>query len=166
MGSMPLWADAICINQEDIVERNHQVQLMRDIYRSAELVVAWLGEEKDESDLAMDMIENWAKYLTVPIEEVLEKMPNAFDNKAWEAVQCLFKRTYWTRTWVVQEIVFSSEALLMCGSNVMAWTNLTNAIYAWRDLFLPENTGQIGTQGVDFGFWVALRGCFSDDNTS
>jgi hypothetical protein len=58
MGSMPLWADAICINQEDIAERNHQVQLMRDIYRSAELVVAWLGEEKDESDLAIDMIEN------------------------------------------------------------------------------------------------------------
>jgi hypothetical protein len=113
------WYDALCINQEDIAERNHQVQLMRDIYRSAELVVAWLGEEKDESDLAMDSIENWAKYLTVPIEEVLEKMPNAFDNKAWEAVQCLFKRTYWTRTWVVQEIVFSSEAWLMCGSKVL-----------------------------------------------
>jgi hypothetical protein len=34
----------------------------------------------------------------------------------------------------------------------MAWRILRNAIYAWQDLFLPENTGQIGTRGVDLVF--------------
>ncbi|XHG04947.1 hypothetical protein AWENTII_008201 [Aspergillus wentii] len=39
-----LWVDAICINQENIQERNQQVRIMRDIYQSAKHVIIWLGE--------------------------------------------------------------------------------------------------------------------------
>jgi hypothetical protein len=38
-----LWADGICINQEDVVERGHQVGMMGQIYSRAALVVAHLG---------------------------------------------------------------------------------------------------------------------------
>ncbi|KAF2168766.1 hypothetical protein M409DRAFT_20783 [Zasmidium cellare ATCC 36951] len=38
-----LWVDFICINQADLDERGHQVQLMRRIYEQATYVVAWLG---------------------------------------------------------------------------------------------------------------------------
>jgi hypothetical protein len=38
-----LWADALCINQKDILEWNSQVQLMANIYRSAATVISWLG---------------------------------------------------------------------------------------------------------------------------
>lgn len=37
-----VWADAVCINQSDSNERAHQVQLMRDIFSGAELVMCWL----------------------------------------------------------------------------------------------------------------------------
>jgi hypothetical protein len=33
-----LWIDAICINQEDIGERNHQVEMMSTIYGQAKSV--------------------------------------------------------------------------------------------------------------------------------
>jgi hypothetical protein len=39
-----LWIDAICINQDKTLERNHQVTLMRDIYSKASRVVVWLGK--------------------------------------------------------------------------------------------------------------------------
>lgn len=38
-----LWIDAICIDQNNIAERNHQVKQMRSIYENAEKVVIWLG---------------------------------------------------------------------------------------------------------------------------
>jgi len=50
------WIDAICINQEDLVERNHQVAIMRRIYKSASSVQVWLGEAADQSDMAMSVI--------------------------------------------------------------------------------------------------------------
>jgi hypothetical protein len=40
-----LWADAICINQEDQREREHQVTLMSQVYQKAERVFIWLGEK-------------------------------------------------------------------------------------------------------------------------
>lgn len=39
-----IWIDAICINQENFLERNDQVRLMEEIYRNAEHVRIWLSE--------------------------------------------------------------------------------------------------------------------------
>jgi hypothetical protein len=45
---MRLWTDAICINQQDLDERGHQVQLMGSIYRNAHMVIVWLGTDDDK----------------------------------------------------------------------------------------------------------------------
>ncbi|KAF2029449.1 HET-domain-containing protein, partial [Setomelanomma holmii] len=39
-----LWIDSICINQESVEERGHQVQRMERIYARARLVLVWLGK--------------------------------------------------------------------------------------------------------------------------
>lgn len=45
-----VWADAVCINQADAIERSIQVAMMGEIYRRCSGVLIWLGEEN--SDLA------------------------------------------------------------------------------------------------------------------
>lgn len=40
-----IWIDALCIDQKNFDERHRQVLRMRDIYRQAEIVIAWLGED-------------------------------------------------------------------------------------------------------------------------
>jgi hypothetical protein len=37
------WIDAVCIDQHNVNERNSQVRMMTDIYKSATTVRAWLG---------------------------------------------------------------------------------------------------------------------------
>ena len=39
----PMWIDAICINQQDIAERNHQVRQVGKLYMVAGRVITWLG---------------------------------------------------------------------------------------------------------------------------
>lgn len=39
-----VWADAVCINQNDLEERAQQVQLMDGIYSGAELVMCWMPD--------------------------------------------------------------------------------------------------------------------------
>ncbi|KAK7738327.1 hypothetical protein SLS53_006137 [Cytospora paraplurivora] len=39
-----VWADAVCINQQDLAERARQVQLMNGIYSGAELVMCWMPD--------------------------------------------------------------------------------------------------------------------------
>jgi hypothetical protein len=40
-----LWADMLCINQGDVMERSSQVSFMKDIYTSASSVLVWLGND-------------------------------------------------------------------------------------------------------------------------
>ena len=49
LGSNPMykiWVDAVCINQDDIDERNAQVMRIRDIYSQSLAVTTWLGEDE------------------------------------------------------------------------------------------------------------------------
>jgi hypothetical protein len=41
-----LWADQICINQQDLAERGQQVQFMNMIYKHANHVLVWLGQDE------------------------------------------------------------------------------------------------------------------------
>jgi hypothetical protein len=49
--SRVFWVDAICISQQDIIERGCQVALMGEIYSQAAQTMIWLGLEgpKDEA---------------------------------------------------------------------------------------------------------------------
>jgi hypothetical protein len=44
-----VWADSICINQDDIQERSQQVALMGSIYRKASRVITYIGPERNDS---------------------------------------------------------------------------------------------------------------------
>jgi hypothetical protein len=57
-----LWADAICINQSDIAEKNIQFRLMGEIYTSCSKCLVWLGEEDEEDgQTAFDFIEELSR---------------------------------------------------------------------------------------------------------
>ncbi|KAF2100718.1 HET-domain-containing protein [Rhizodiscina lignyota] len=57
-----LWIDAICINQANTQERNAQVTIMTDVYRAAERVIAWLGEETADSKKAFTFLKEMAMH--------------------------------------------------------------------------------------------------------
>ena len=93
---------AVCMYQGDVEERNHQVQLMAQIYKTAQVVVVWLGEASEDSDHAMDAAEKWgmehldkdSRYL------VWRHRSGDFDERSWTALRKLLGRPYWTRAWV------------------------------------------------------------------
>jgi Heterokaryon incompatibility protein (HET) len=52
-----IWVDAICINQADMIERSHQISLMRKIFKGAGYVHAWIGPSSDTSQRAIELLE-------------------------------------------------------------------------------------------------------------
>lgn len=62
-GSPYLWVDAVCIDQQNIHERNRQVKVMDQIFRDALSVVAWLGELEPSGSLDLN---SYRKYLLIP----------------------------------------------------------------------------------------------------
>jgi len=54
-----LWADSLCINQSNLMERIHQVSIMGTIYKKAEGVLIWLGEDADGNNKSAVVFLHW-----------------------------------------------------------------------------------------------------------
>jgi hypothetical protein len=111
-----IWIDAICINQEDVLERGHQVNMMKDIFSTASLVIAWLGARTEESALVFDEIREIRYLKNIEVRESLSK--NSHQRR-----QLFFDRPYWERMWVVQEFLLARDILLLCGAQGVSWSN-------------------------------------------
>jgi len=121
-----LWVDAISINQKNPDERAYEVQRMRDIYGRAWTVVAWLGLEADQSNLAIRLVKDLAAFseTTSPnsLEQRLRMEPNFLGKGCWTALESLVNREYFFRLWIMQEVVMGASATWMrCGSAQMDW---------------------------------------------
>lgn len=84
------WVDAICINQQNSIEKGHQVQSIAMIYAKASRVIVWLGDAKpDDGDRALEYIRAAA-----------DERPHQIDDKKNEAVLDLLGRPWFERIWV------------------------------------------------------------------
>ncbi|QDS68431.1 hypothetical protein FKW77_010798 [Venturia effusa] len=101
------WIDALCINQENLLERNHQVNMMGEIFAGAAFVMAWLGPPSDDSDLAFDSI------LSL---RTTKDYVYPFDTPEKQAVESLRDCKYWQRIWIIQEFVLAPDVVLACGT--------------------------------------------------
>ncbi|KAI0472962.1 heterokaryon incompatibility protein-domain-containing protein [Xylariaceae sp. FL0804] len=111
LSSRLIWIDAICINQADIDERGHQVQLMPRIYSGAKHVLVYVGESADNSDLCLEAIADGM---------ITEHHPGT----TRAAMITLLSRRYFRRVWVLQEIALARRATLICGNWSAPWRNL------------------------------------------
>lgn len=102
-----LWVDALCINQEDLVERSHQVNMMGQIYSRAKLVVVWLGKEDEDSHIAMGFIGGILTWT--------DSSPGG-NQRLFNALNAFFRRPYWNRLWIQQEIVLARKFVVLCGA--------------------------------------------------
>lgn len=129
------WIDSICINQEDPDERASQVSMMSDIYQMAEKVIIWLGALEESTPLAWSLMK---KLVSLPQNEIAsidlgslrtEKSVTSplgeFHTSAhWQAVVELLERTWFTRSWVVQEFVLAREVIVLCGNLIFDWAHI------------------------------------------
>lgn len=135
-----IWADAICVNQSDTVERSLQVRLMTAIYRCAECVVIWLGGPTNDSDFVMDEMVKWEAWFDqimstcgndysfavasmLPTDPIFLEFDRKGQGRAWKALDLLLDRAWWTRAWVVQEssLLGPNRTYIACGNRMVDW---------------------------------------------
>jgi hypothetical protein len=120
-----LWVDALCINQLDVSERNHQVCLMNRVYSTADRVLVWLGAGSRDSDSAMELLE-YAATIPTKIGDS-DRLPNT-NPRMLRSLAGLLLRPWWCRIWVIQEVVLpKSDPVVLCGQKWLAWTDFMKA---------------------------------------
>ncbi|KAI4192055.1 MAG: hypothetical protein LQ346_004508 [Caloplaca aetnensis] len=158
-----LWIDAICIDQENLVEKTHQVRMMRDIYRNASRVLVWLGESNKDIRKAMAFLQRadevegslplhpvLAEILELPRQRQDEgtegEVRNHYSNENIDpfapGLEKIFKKPWWFRLWVVQEVfVARRPPLVGCGRAWVSWTVVHRQMsnFAWEQKRVGES---------------------------
>jgi hypothetical protein len=133
-----LWIDSICIDQSDTEERSSQVSLMGDIYAKADRVIVWLGNSSDTLIEALEMIYHvrhsvWDRHFNAERntiwnksseEPVIRRMIHEtyFQDVNWGPLNDLLTLPWFQRLWVVQEVVNSRRAVILCGNDMYPWS--------------------------------------------
>ncbi|KAL9110670.1 MAG: hypothetical protein Q9227_004847 [Pyrenula ochraceoflavens] len=128
------WVDGICIDQDNASEREQQIAMMGYIYKSADAVIAWLGEEDQFTRTAFKALER-IQYLVernllyhspnyLGWREDQLKLDHISDREAWLSVAKMFQRCYFIRAWVVQEIALSKRLKVICSGEEIEWETL------------------------------------------
>ncbi|KAI0533165.1 heterokaryon incompatibility protein-domain-containing protein [Xylaria digitata] len=131
-----LRVDAICINQdsESISERNHQVAIMKNIYKTASSVLSWLGPPDSEHldkalriihdiapiigvtpntsdvDLNTEMAHAGLNWLVSNLGPVIDKNRGRNTSREWAPLLGnLNGNMYWRRLWILQETVLAKS---------------------------------------------------------
>ncbi|KAH7093610.1 heterokaryon incompatibility protein-domain-containing protein [Paraphoma chrysanthemicola] len=111
-----LYIDALCINQANVTERNHQVQQMGKIYSNATKVISWLGPSRD--------IQNF-------FHTILAGSSAAY-SAAHKGAFFFYNCNYWTRAWITQEFALARHNVLMAGDVDMDRERLELLTGYWR----------------------------------
>ncbi|PVH72680.1 HET-domain-containing protein [Cadophora sp. DSE1049] len=159
-----IWADALCINQDDNLEKNHQILLMRQIYSSAFRTLAYLGDEADGSDAAIRLHEQIGgiSFSALPEKFVTMEWLQAhglpeYQDPAWLAWSIFWRRPWFRRAWVLQEFVLGKDIVIICGRKKISWKRFVSATEKMQEFNLLKwtTTGGDTDNGIDDAYWGA-----------
>lgn len=114
------WIDALCINQENIEEKQDQIAMMGDIYKRSSKVLVWLGLPNRHiinAFAAFRHLEPVFRGYRINNRWALETM--SYDS--WRDIARLLNRPWFCRLWVVQEVMNGPSVELRCGNLTLSW---------------------------------------------
>ncbi|RYN45573.1 hypothetical protein AA0114_g8981 [Alternaria tenuissima] len=163
-----LWVDALCINQNDIQERSHQVQQMATIYSSARTVLIWLGEwpsfdtcrDQERCERAFSELLTESRRINSMLDskdknkQRLSMMSNFLTQNElfydighfMRHLSDICSQPWFSRLWIIQEFILArQDPLIHIGQHVARWLDFFYAIktsrLCWEDF-------QRGVKGV------------------
>ncbi|KAF1842115.1 uncharacterized protein K460DRAFT_409538 [Cucurbitaria berberidis CBS 394.84] len=139
-----LWIDAVCINQQDDIEKGQQVAIMGQIYQQANTTLCWIGQLSTHRLWALKFLQKLAdeapQYSTlcevgpfwtvtaygdilqpgVDVDLVVEAALQAH-------VEAIYESDWFTRLWIVQELALASNPKILCGAFSLSWDEFDSA---------------------------------------
>ncbi|KAI1332850.1 heterokaryon incompatibility protein-domain-containing protein [Xylariaceae sp. FL0255] len=148
----PIWIDAVCINQDDEVEKIAQVRQMHRIYRQASHVWVWLG---CSTPYTVEAISVLPRIVTTCSDLRAQPMaPGVYHSLAsrglpahrsspiWRAIQEIINHPWFCRLWIVQEAALAKSISFLVGPNEVDWQFLNDVVdHAYKLAELRDSDG-------------------------
>lgn len=127
-----VWADAICINQDDPRERSHQVTLMGDIFSTARKVFLCMGMDLDGGAFNVQTLVHEVCPLVQGHRLDLLGGHQLRHDGRWFSMATFTRLSWFKRAWVIQEAGLARDPRVLYGAaefgyrdfiTVLRWVN-------------------------------------------
>ncbi|KAK0620618.1 heterokaryon incompatibility protein-domain-containing protein, partial [Immersiella caudata] len=118
-GHRLIWVDAICINQQNVRERSAQVAKMGAIYSNCRRVVVYLGDDMANKTPGDYPVRGWIEDVvslgstTTSSSSSSSSAPSGHTKIDFAPI---LKRRYFSRAWIVQELLLSPQVAIQVGN--------------------------------------------------
>ncbi|KAK5746476.1 hypothetical protein LTR17_000856 [Elasticomyces elasticus] len=119
---LTFWIDTLCINQQDVDERNSQVMLMGRIYARARAVLLWIGTLRastyrslKKAILLEEQDVDVAPSGTSPARSV--RLPA-------DVSDSILDQAYFSRRWVIQEVLMQPNRYVLVADQLITFESL------------------------------------------
>lgn len=126
-----IWADGICINQDDIGDRNRQVRQMGSIYSTAHHTIIFLGPSSPECDSLMEFLDTQQRRLTRGEEKLTPDTKERLKFRTY-VEEHIVNSAWFTRLWVIQELALSADPWVQCGKRRARWELFSKQILSFQ----------------------------------
>ncbi|KAF5013168.1 hypothetical protein FDECE_797 [Fusarium decemcellulare] len=152
---LKIWIDSLCINQNDLDEKQDQVSRMGEIYAAAGTTVVWLGLHDEYTLDALRCVtklwaiqfDEWNAYRkgVIDVDErgAMDKIGIVTAQELYALGRFLL-RNWFRRVWILQEVVLARKIEVRCGPMQFDWDKLCHAcgymthtnidLWIWRHL--------------------------------
>ncbi|KAH7087494.1 heterokaryon incompatibility protein-domain-containing protein [Paraphoma chrysanthemicola] len=128
------WADSICIDQRNTLEKSHQIPLMQNIYQNAREVLAYVGESPSGflAGACMEML-TMARRSAQPSssrDRPSDETQDLAGRVDWDSLRDFFSQSFFRRSWIIQEIILSKEITFSYGNMFMLMSKIHDCCLA------------------------------------
>ena len=151
-----IWIDQICINQDYLEERCHQVAQMAAIYSKAFLTLVWPGalppacreiENTHENGPSWRFGELYLTFEGMPDFEADGRHTTLLARLSGDTFPALLAKSYWHRLWIVQEVALAFDKVLIFLGTETYWLHVLTEVI-WEILQQAKKGGHdVGTIG-------------------
>lgn len=141
-----IWVDAVCINQQDAIEKGNQVAQMKQIYKSAKCVLFCICRPTDYNNLLIDSLWQLENHLrrtmsfdsqvldaswryvqsatacrqldpkSRDFDESMQRQIKALTTLQSQGLEYILSQPWFHRVWILQEVANATNAIVYCGN--------------------------------------------------
>ncbi|EFX03906.1 hypothetical protein CMQ_834 [Grosmannia clavigera kw1407] len=137
-----VWIDCICLNPADARENSKHRVIMYHVYQHAQMVVGWVGLKIPQTELGIQLIQEFDKAMPPewqepgdkeahpenysPFHEWAVPVIGLFDPGAEAAIGCadFLNRDFFHRRWILEEMAMARVPTFLIGDRIVSWKQI------------------------------------------
>ena len=147
------WIDQLCIDQDNLREKEQQIGLMTDIYRQSRKLMIWLGDDGDDSRKAHKLIDRLLRLesnashgirnsdndpsqqvrRSIAVDQLKPRGLPGIKDAGWQELRSFLSRPWFSRIWTIQEAAIATDADFLWGKeSSVSWRGMVSVIVSVR----------------------------------